>query len=654
MFPLRRDVEGGNGGISGPVASEERSALLFQRNDTQESVGPVEDPVPVSGDPTQRLLTALGRFHRYVAKGQAGAPQEFWTDDCMNQLVVALEVALPQKWPHIVDAITGTARVMQSYENAGCAHMCASFLNESYEILCLMVGDLIVNKVRQSVLDKWRERYEQAVAELTAAGLTLVEDDVHSDEAPEQEQTPAVSAPVAKQGEVLPFALPEDRASGASSRSDEPSMDDFLPPADKKRSGSSLSEAEERAPEPEASLEDESAVETDEEEAAEADEDAEVAEVPSAPTLAGRVTDPEVVKTLDALCDELSQLEHAEPEDYRAGFEAISSKVSWLHQYANGKGVDVAAAVSARMQDLCRLVHESKKSPEDSFFDTAFAFCEVFVTAMREPDSALITSWNADADAQLAALQPRKSATAAALGSDSGPPVAAAPQENSPESLLETAQRAIAEGDMAGAKTLALQAVAHLAATEMAKAEKRVQDAELRFQENAEAIERARASSKKCEQDVLVAEGRVAEGQTELSDAHAHANTIIEKCQGIERRVADIDEQIRVLQAARSAEEQRLGDAHSELDRAHDVEREMEQQLESVMEAERSARAALENSRQSVKDHLRRRQDLEAALSRARETLSHHRNSLADIERTIGIVRPEVEKPEPESEGLLF
>lgn len=653
LFPGRRDTSAPDDSSIGPVASEERSALLFQPPETEEGPEPAEDDTtPGQGDPTQRLLTALGRFHRFVAKGQAGAPQEFWTDECMNQLAAAAETSLAQNWTHIVDAITGTARVLHSYENAGSAHLCTSFLNDSYEILCLMVSDLIVNKVRAGVVNKWRERYDRAIDELTAAGLTLIEDDVQPEPRvpePAKPEPPArASAP-----EILPFEFEEKDTEGGpesardSAAIEEPSLDNFLDgigktkrPIEEPRVAESVFEEEPAVVAP-----------------------------PSPPaevkTVGGTQAAPEVVSVLDELCEDFAQLEHAPESERGDRFDSMSANVLWLQDYARSNDQPAAAEVCQRMRSLSEQAIREKRTLDDRFFDIAYAFCEVYVAAQQDPDNLFIKSWSGDVQTLSAAWASEATPPAAAAKTpdvvlppaETPPPAApldiSPPDESSPETLLQTAQRAIASGDMAVAKNLALQAVVHLASVEMAKAEKRVQDAEARFAENAEAIERARAQAKKAEQDVLVAEGRVAEGQALLADMRAHSAVVVEKLQGLERKIADIDEQIRVLQAAREAEQQRVADTQRELDDARMEEREAESTIESLGEAERTARAQLESARQAVKEHQRKRLDLEEALSRARETLMHHRTSLGDIEHTITQLQPEKPQP-PESEGLLF
>lgn len=656
LFPGRRDASAPDDSSIGPVASEERSALLFQPPETVEETEPVEeDATPGQGDPTQRLLTALGRFHRFVAKGQAGAPQEFWTDECMNQLAAAAETSLAQNWTHIVDAITGTARVLHSYENAGSAHLCTSFLNDSYEILCLMVSDLIVNKVRAGVVNKWRERYDRAIDELTAAGLTLIEDDVQSESrSPEPaEPEPPVRASTP---EILPFEFEERATEGESGPArdvaalEEPSLDNFLDGIDKTKRA-----IEEPSRVSESVFEEEPAI----------------VAPPSPPaevkTVGGTQAAPEVVSVLDELCEDFAQLEHAPESERSDRFDSMSANVLWLQDYARSNDQPAAAEVCQRMRSLSEQAIREKRTLDDRFFDIAYAFCEVYVAAQQDPENLFIKSWSGDVQTLSAAWasEAKPRATAAAKTAATVPPPAETPppaavpletpipDESSPESLLQTAQRAIASGDMAVAKNLALQAVVHLASVEMAKAEKRVQEAEARFSENAEAIERARAQAKKAEQDVLVAEGRVAEGQALLADMRAHSAVVVEKLQGLERKISDIDEQIRALQAAREAEQQRAAETQRELDNARIEEREAESTIESLGEAERAARAQLESARQAVKEHQRRRLDLEEALSRARETLMHHRTSLGDIEHTITQLQPEKPQP-PESEGLLF
>ena len=137
---------------------------------------PAPEKSMVTGDPTERLLTSLSRFKRQVSRAEEGTPQDAWCDECINQLIVGIEIALNEGWTDVKEALTDTARILQTYEEASRAADCVPFLNDSYEILCLLVGDLLLDNVRSGVMTKWRARYEQALEDLQTQGLTLVDD----------------------------------------------------------------------------------------------------------------------------------------------------------------------------------------------------------------------------------------------------------------------------------------------------------------------------------------------------------------------------------------------------------------------------------------------------------------------------------------------
>ncbi|HUW62168.1 MAG TPA: hypothetical protein VMZ06_14290 [Candidatus Bathyarchaeia archaeon] len=659
---LRREVDGPNDGLRGPVASEERSALLFEENgEKADSSVATVSPNPITplpgADPTQRLLMALGRFHRYVAKGQAGAPQEFWSDDCMNQILTAAELAVLEGWKEIVEALTGMARVLQTYETASAAHLCVPFLNDGYEVLCLMVGDLIVNNTRSDAMATWRTRYEKAVANLTAAGLELVEDE------PEVTvPTAAVAQSPENLDNTLPFPMPDEAPPAKGHMpADELSIDEFLPFSDEHK----VEPKEEAEPAPR-----------------EAEPPAPVMEkeAKEKPIMVPKPKD-EVAPVLDALCDDLARLQKAPTESYGERFTVIGYRIESLMSYAGDNGFEAAAEVGRQMLEICRL-SGTVRQLDESFLDLAYSFCGAYADAFEDPVAPAVKSWNQDRLGVLERLQegarpktatstprkeePRRDDVPAEVEQPQPPqgqqerrveaPEAkpARVEEGSPESLLVTAQQAIAHGDMPGAKVLALQAVAHLARAETAKAEARVKDAEAQFQQNAEQVESARQQVKMAEQEVVVAESRVAEGGSELADARTHGSLVEEKVVGIEKHVAEIEDQIRALEAAREAEMLRVDSTRKELEQARDQQKEVEETLTRLKDTEHSARARLEEARQSVKDLQRHRLELEEMLSRARETLTHHKSSMTDIEKTIAQLRPAGEPAGESGEDLLF
>ena len=154
-----------------------------------------EEPI-VTGDPTQRLLTALGRFQRQVSRAENAAPHDEWCEACMAQVVTGLEIAIEEEWENVREALIDTARVLQTYEEYGCPEKALPFLKDAYEILCLMVGDLLVDNFHSGVVKKWRERYRKAVEDIEAAGMKLFVDEMEDEqeEEPESATAPQQSA----------------------------------------------------------------------------------------------------------------------------------------------------------------------------------------------------------------------------------------------------------------------------------------------------------------------------------------------------------------------------------------------------------------------------------------------------------------------------
>jgi hypothetical protein len=134
------------------------------------------------GDPAQALLNVLGRFQRHYLRGKEGANQSAWSDDCMNALIDAVDVAVAQRWQEVVSVLTETARILQTYEDADRANECVPFLTSSHEVLCHMVGDLLSGQIRPGLLRKWESLCERGHADVEAAGLSLVQDEVSDQE----------------------------------------------------------------------------------------------------------------------------------------------------------------------------------------------------------------------------------------------------------------------------------------------------------------------------------------------------------------------------------------------------------------------------------------------------------------------------------------
>ena len=211
------------------LATEERDALLSGETDIDPSIIESTGQEGTAGtEATQRLLTILGRFQRQVARAKDGAPQELWSDECMNQLIAAVEIALREDWKDVAEVLTETGRVLQSYEDGGEAQRAVPFLSDSYDMLCLMVGDLMVGAVRPGVMKRWRQRYQRAITEVEAAGLSLVRDDDASggeETGPAAEAPPGITAPPKKApaannpppaADEAPFSITEEESADAA------------------------------------------------------------------------------------------------------------------------------------------------------------------------------------------------------------------------------------------------------------------------------------------------------------------------------------------------------------------------------------------------------------------------------------------------------
>lgn len=198
-------------------ASEESLAVAGEAVEAQAADSANSGQAPASqnlGDPTHRLLAALGRFQRQMARARDGLPQEEWSDECMNQLINATEIAVEQGWREVRQILTETARILSSYEAQGRANDCLEFLGDSYEILCNLVGDLITGSLRPTVVQRWNDRHAQALEELSAAGIPLIDGEepagpVEAEEEPEDEgsEVDAVSGRDEAAGEIEPVEL---------------------------------------------------------------------------------------------------------------------------------------------------------------------------------------------------------------------------------------------------------------------------------------------------------------------------------------------------------------------------------------------------------------------------------------------------------------
>lgn len=184
----------------------EDSFVAVEADDPMDEVVQHEAPAV---DPTQRLLTTLGRFQRQIAVAKDNAPSNTWADECMQQLINAVEIAQDQGWKHVVKVLVDTARILKSYEDAGQVKRCIGFLDDGNELICLIVGDIIVGATRSSAMEKWDVHYRTAMKEMESAGIRLVNDEDRKPAAQTPPATPETTPSPAAAMAPEPAAAPE-------------------------------------------------------------------------------------------------------------------------------------------------------------------------------------------------------------------------------------------------------------------------------------------------------------------------------------------------------------------------------------------------------------------------------------------------------------
>ncbi|MFH1518152.1 MAG: hypothetical protein ABIH17_09785 [Pseudomonadota bacterium] len=621
-------------GDAGGVAAQERDALLEAELEEEAMPAPEEEPV-MAGDPTQHLLTALGRFQRQVAKAEGGAPQDTWAEECMGQLIAGIEIALSQNWADVKEALTDTARVLDSYEEAGSAQHCVPFLQDSYEILCLMVGDLIVDNVRSGVMQKWRGRYQRAIEDLTRAGLTLVDDE----EAVEDSDRVDEAEPAAEAG-------PDAEEMGAT----EASVELENPFAEVAVEEAALEEASggETAPPGFEEAPAEAAAEPAAEAAPPATEEASPFELP--PDGDAGSYDANLPSLENAIAE-------GPAEDDLFGEPALEGGVTEADTVTpapeEGDFDDLLAEASRAESEAAAVV----PFPEEDDLGGGLLAEEPSAEAVAEaaPEEALPEPQRAEEEMASASFTAEKeeSTTEPVREDDAAAGVQTEFEEGSAEALLHTTQLAMARGDVGDAKILALKLAANMARLEAQRAEGKAKDREARLEANARDIDGANEEVERSEKGVQDAEWHIGERQAEFQQKREHTGSLREQAANIEGTIAGIDAQIRALQQKRDAESGQLAQVQAELEEALSAESRIQTELDSLAEAEEAARETLATAQRQVSDLREKRTEYEAGLTASREELEQRNRSAADIERTIEQMGGAGPKPDG-GEDMLF
>lgn len=742
----------------------------------------------------RELRKALNGFLKEVLYSEAHPESDAWSDLAMNQLVLGLEIAIDEGWGDVVEALTDTGRVLQTYEDGEVAGESVALLTASYELIARMVNELGGNGVSVDAMKSWRKHYQESLMAINAAGLNLAHDgDDENVEVSQQAASPS-EAPLLKALEHdmkkpnnstndLPTLeeLPalEDLvdisvdagknhfAKGAFETTEENSFKDF-----EKNASETLDVAkpvveettesygniadrlvswlQRESPKTEETIDEISFLDSGEEPLEVAVEHEAEKELPQDNVEEETFAPPQiVVELLDRLSDQLNLLEQSTGDEQSLALERLEGAVRALKSEAARNHFAQAESLCEDMGELCTFSMSTQGELHERFVDVAFAFGGAYMEAVTHGDletslkwkdecNALLDEWTAPEPTEEGAVEmaePERvvgdisvpefgegaptetteeilEATAPgatdnavleinlgqlSLGGElnetktdympataegveqprggidqpgeTGASNAAsmAPQESeaalapleieaftpivdvsalmnessveeelpSSSELLQSAQRAAAEGNGTSAKFLALQAAASIAREESLGTEQKLKQTELGLRHSMESTEGAREQVKAAEGDVMRAATEVSEGESSLGSAQNHRAQVVQKMQQLESGVAELSEQIRALEAKKEAEhgKMRITKAHHE--DATNQERKTEESLRQLRATEDQARVNLEERRQEVKNQQRSSLEIESKMEAARELLTQQRGSLVDIQETI-------------------
>lgn len=351
---------------------------------------------------------------------------------------------------------------------------------------------------------------------------------------------------------------------------------------------------------------------------------------PAAPEPESGDSDDEIAAMLDELSDELEQITRKAAGDASTIYTSAAQKLLHLAERAAEKDWQGSISVCQALARLCQQGMDAEIQPDDRFIDLAYGFAGAYIEGRDGARLPGVREWMAECESLLSAWTSTP---------EKAPVAKIEPPSNAAVSLLETAQRAAVGGNPAEATLLALQAAATFARSQAEATSRLVQETEARLQQSAGEIEQARETVQQAEQQVITAEDAISAAERAYAEQQGRTGDQRRNVDRIRARIADLDEQIRQLQAQREEAAREEAGASTELAGQEQREREAQLLLDGKADAEQASRVALEDARQQVKNLQRRRGEIESEMERAREMLTRQRASLEDIEETIAQIR---------------
>lgn len=341
------------------------------------------------GGPVQQLLGVLSTMRETAQSVVDGRASSLWADECMNHLILGVEVSLGQGWNDLVDAFTDAGRILQSYENGDKAGQAAPYLVEAYDIMCALVSDAMSDTSQPELVNQWRTRYQKEVAALEMAGFELVtDDDAGADEADDAFAFPEISKDAVK-------LRPQD---------DLPTLDE-LPPLDSMLGSASPSKSQPPAQKqrvdatPPASRVDAERVARVEEARQQVAAEATSAKNQPADddiTVGGVQPSNIVVELVDRICEELGGLSRRSEDDRALAIEMIQGGITALKREAGKDRHTISSELCDEMLKACTFLAQGHAEIDERFTDLGFAYCGVYVEAMGNPTSENVSEWRAE------------------------------------------------------------------------------------------------------------------------------------------------------------------------------------------------------------------------------------------------------------------
>ena len=623
------------------------SPLESAEDDSQEPAMEPDYAVPpesnVDADPTQRLLTVLGRFQRQVQLAESGAPSETWVDACMDQVITGIEIAFECEWDGVKEALTDTARVLQSYDEGGDANGAVQFLLDSYEILCLMVGDLIVDNVRSGVMRKWRERYAEAVQQLESQGHRLVQDDGEPRAVPAPETSPSNITRFQPKTET-PLDDPDVEVRDLmGADSDEDDDDDDIPFESPSFQQSEETLEPEMTPAPWDEEEENPYIEEELEQAAAEEETVEETE----PAEDG----------FEYLSEDAEQSAEAEDDPFAESDDAPEAELETAGDAEAEEATEADAYAEAELEERGDLFDSvpSEPEPQLGLFDQLMSEDEEPAKAAAEAEVAeTATDVEPPTDEALYAEDPEAETIAEPEPADEPEPEAEAlfeepeapaePARPTPEALLRSAQEAMSRGDVADTKLVALRLAADMAILETVKARDQLADAEARLEAADAAIIDAEEQAVECEVMLEETREKRTKREQELGAKRAKVEQAESGVSEVEGVIADIEQQIAELQEKLAAEMERLTTAESELEAEQNDAQIIDEDIRRLQDSEERSAEALEEARANETATREERNERERMRAQREKELERQQASLDGIEATLMAVTGQ---PEP-------